>query len=370
MLPIKMPGCRASKGSLNLLLILAGASLAACANLPPPSSHMPLGRVDAPPSGLVSLCESAPEICHFDKARLLTASRPDPSRPTGSIGAGSYDMQKMPNAIRGRLAAAEVEIDDTSLKTGGTQRTTHQKHQIGRTDIELNSGADVVPGSFVGSHSDRSAETPRTRLVEIDLSDESAQHSVASPAISHAASAAWELGRQIAEVFSPEPTFDVTEETTPLAIASNSRATQVSARPFDAITPLVFDDLLFEKVDRINRLINAAISPRTDADNYGRDEEWTLPLTFALSRYGDCEDYALEKRLALIKAGVPASSLYLAVAYSKLTGRHALLVLSTDKGDYVLDNMTADIKPWQATNYTWISRQSSEDPLEWVSLRL
>lgn len=50
-------------------------------------------------------------------------------------------------------------------------------------------------------------------------------------------------------------------------------------------------------------------------------------------------------------------------------GRHAVLTVATDKGDFVLDNLREEIVSWNATGYTWIERQDPKRPMGWVSLR-
>jgi len=92
---------------------------------------------------------------------------------------------------------------------------------------------------------------------------------------------------------------------------------------------------------------------------------WTIPT----DGYGDCDDYAVTKRKELLDAGFPVSALRLAVVYSPRTARHAVLTVTTDKGDLVLDNMAETIVSWNATGYTWIERQAATDPMKWVSLR-
>jgi hypothetical protein len=33
-----------------------------------------------------------------------------------------------------------------------------------------------------------------------------------------------------------------------------------------------------------------------------------------------------------------------------------------------VDSLTSEIRPWSNTSYRWLERQSSENPLKWVSL--
>lgn len=147
------------------------------------------------------------------------------------------------------------------------------------------------------------------------------------------------------------------------AIAALERETAQPALPVDADGTLIADSALFSLLNRVNQSINMAIRPRDDIDVHGVEEFWTLPLSVEGIAEGDCEDYALEKRRALMEAGIPESALFLAVGYSRATGRHAVLVVSTDSGDYVLDNMTPYITPWSQAPYTWLLRQVPGDLL-------
>ncbi len=73
--------------------------------------------------------------------------------------------------------------------------------------------------------------------------------------------------------------------------------------------------------------------------------------------YGDCEDYALEKRRQLIAAGVPETALSMAVAFTARGESHAVLMVSLESGDWVLDNLTPWATPWGDLNYRWVERQ-------------
>lgn len=49
--------------------------------------------------------------------------------------------------------------------------------------------------------------------------------------------------------------------------------------------------------------------------------------------------------------------------------RHAVLTVTTNKGDYVLDNMRGEILSWSCAGYTWVERQAANNPWTWVSLQ-
>ena len=130
-------------------------------------------------------------------------------------------------------------------------------------------------------------------------------------------------------------------------------------------TVLALDAAMWQRLKTVNHTVNTAIAPEEDQTHYGRNEFWTIPT----DGHGDCEDYALTKRKELLDAGLPASALRLAVVYSIKTALHAVLTVSTDKGDLVLDNVTDAIVAWNATDFTWIMVQDKANPLWWDSLR-
>lgn len=118
------------------------------------------------------------------------------------------------------------------------------------------------------------------------------------------------------------------------------------------------------ELDRVNRRFNKEIEPVSDMDNYGVTEFWSMPR----NAKGDCEDYALLKRQALMRAGWPASALLLTVVLDEKNEGHAILTVRTVAGDFVLDNKTDDMKLWHKTPYRFIMRQSYLNPKLWMSL--
>jgi predicted transglutaminase-like cysteine proteinase len=117
-------------------------------------------------------------------------------------------------------------------------------------------------------------------------------------------------------------------------------------------------------LQRINLWVNTHVKPMTDMDHWGVVERWNYPD----DGYGDCEDYALEKRKMLIQAGWPREALLMTVVRDKNGDGHAILTAKTDKGEYILDNQTGDILLWSDTGYRFVKRQSQSDPNVWVAL--
>ena len=117
----------------------------------------------------------------------------------------------------------------------------------------------------------------------------------------------------------------------------------------------------------VNNQVNDMMRPSTDERTYGVEDYWNDPALVYGVR-GDCEDFALEKRRLLIDRGMPAAALSIAIVRTRRDEEHAVLVVTSKAGDYVLDNLAADVKPWRRSGYTWISRQGPGDDLSWVSL--
>lgn len=126
------------------------------------------------------------------------------------------------------------------------------------------------------------------------------------------------------------------------------------------------DEELLAVAHAVNAQVNVAITYRSDRDQWDAEEAWVLPISEAQVNYGDCEDYALEKRQALLELGVPASRLALVTGWSRSTGMHAVLMLRMPDADYVLDNNSPYLLPAGETPYRWLSLQQGENLLQWA----
>ena len=120
----------------------------------------------------------------------------------------------------------------------------------------------------------------------------------------------------------------------------------------------------WRELDRVNRFVNERIKPMTDLEQHGIVEHWGYPE----SGYGDCEDYVLLKRRMLMQLGWPREALLITVVRDKQGDGHAVLTVRADRGELVLDNQVAEIRPWHDTGYRFTKRQSQTDPNVWVSL--
>jgi len=106
----------------------------------------------------------------------------------------------------------------------------------------------------------------------------------------------------------------------------------------------------------INVTVNRSIRPKRDTADV-----WELN-----PQSGDCEDYVLSKRSALIKRGVSSGALRIAYTHTRRGEPHAILVVKTSQGDFVLDNLSNSVKSLRASGYT-IRSMSSSNPTRWVA---
>ncbi|MGN6489163.1 MAG: transglutaminase-like cysteine peptidase [Devosia sp.] len=130
------------------------------------------------------------------------------------------------------------------------------------------------------------------------------------------------------------------------------------------VEAMPLDERRWAQLVDTNNLINAAVVPVTDIDYYHEDEVWAYPT----DGYGDCEDFALAKRKALIADGWNPSTLLITVVREVNGAGHAVLMVRTDRGDLVLDNQDGRILLWNQTPYQYLKRQSQADASRWVDL--
>ena len=116
-------------------------------------------------------------------------------------------------------------------------------------------------------------------------------------------------------------------------------------------------------VRQINEGVNHDLTPMTDKDLHGKDEYWSYP-----DGAGDCEDFVLLKRKKLMQKGFSAADLLITVVRKPDGEGHAVLTLRTTQGDFVLDNLNNEVKPWTTTPYRFLKRQASFHAGRWVSI--
>jgi predicted transglutaminase-like cysteine proteinase len=134
-------------------------------------------------------------------------------------------------------------------------------------------------------------------------------------------------------------------------------------KPLPALD-VVLDDKARSDLKQVNDWVNHTIKPETDMDHYHMIQWWRYPDDGA----GACHSYALLKRRLLIQAGWPRQALLMTIVHEADGEGHAVLTVETDRGEFILDNLTDDIVLWSKTPYRYYKRQSQDDPNVWVWL--
>ena len=119
-------------------------------------------------------------------------------------------------------------------------------------------------------------------------------------------------------------------------------------------------------LNRVNEWVNHNIRPMTDMDHFGMIQWRRYPD----DGIGACHSYALLKRRMLIQAGWPREALLMTIVetdYGRGEG-HAVITVKTDRGEFILDNLTDEILLWSQTPYLYYKRQSQSDPNAWVRI--
>ncbi len=142
------------------------------------------------------------------------------------------------------------------------------------------------------------------------------------------------------------------------------RQPQECSQPALPARDIALNKASWQTLNRINRRVNAEIAPVSNLDHWGTIlDHWDYPT----DGKGDCKIYALYKRKLLIERGFPRQALLMTIVRDLEGEGHAILTVRTDRGDFILDNLTDSIRPWTATGYRYVKRQSQQDPNVWLS---
>jgi predicted transglutaminase-like cysteine proteinase len=132
----------------------------------------------------------------------------------------------------------------------------------------------------------------------------------------------------------------------------------------EAPREVVLTPTLLQQLFSSNSFANSRVKWTSDVELYGRTEHWA----YALGR-GDCEDIVLLKRRLLTKAGWPLSALLITVVEdpSANNGRHAILTIRTDHGEFILDNQTPEVLFWHELSLPDAAKRDGPEGLACVS---
>jgi predicted transglutaminase-like cysteine proteinase len=120
---------------------------------------------------------------------------------------------------------------------------------------------------------------------------------------------------------------------------------------------------VWKQIVAMNTKINREIDPVTDMEHWGVVDRWDM----AEDGRGDCEEYVLVKRKKLAEAGIPRRAMLVTVVIDEENAGHAVLMIRTDRGDFILDNKRNSVLTWQQTGYVYVKREA-QDRVAWTSL--
>jgi len=107
--------------------------------------------------------------------------------------------------------------------------------------------------------------------------------------------------------------------------------------------------------ERINSDVNASVTYKTDLEQFGVPEFWCE----ARNGFDDCDGYALLKRALLKEQGFDELCIHIATCWINVvaidTG-HCVLIVETDKGQFILDNNLKDPVPlnFESVGYKYL----------------
>lgn len=136
------------------------------------------------------------------------------------------------------------------------------------------------------------------------------------------------------------------------------------AAPAVETVRVALDAAAWRTLNDINRNLNRAIRHTPDERQFGRADHWAVPS--GRDARGDCEDYVLAKRRAALRAGFPPEALSIALVRTRWGELHAVLLVATDRGEMVLDNLSPRVLRWDQVDYVWLERQVAGDALRWA----
>ena len=128
--------------------------------------------------------------------------------------------------------------------------------------------------------------------------------------------------------------------------------------------PIPLTKARWAELAKVNQDVNRTIQPEANLAGV-MAEEWLVA-----PRRGDCNDYAVTKRHALLARGWPSHSLLLTEVVIASGEHHLILVVRTSEDDFVLDNLSAQVRPVSQIDYEWVRAQQIENPKFWSKINV
>jgi predicted transglutaminase-like cysteine proteinase len=132
------------------------------------------------------------------------------------------------------------------------------------------------------------------------------------------------------------------------------------ARPLFRGGPAVLTSGKMRQLAAVNARVNRAIRPEPNTHGLSAEKWLIAPPS------GECHDYAVTKRHDLLAAGWPQRDLLLAEVLTPTNEHHLVLIVRTDKGNLVADNLNPAIRTFEETPYWLVRVQSPANPEFWT----
>jgi predicted transglutaminase-like cysteine proteinase len=120
---------------------------------------------------------------------------------------------------------------------------------------------------------------------------------------------------------------------------------------------LILTDENWALIQRVNTHWNREIDYAPDREIYKKSDYWNFPKEVDGHLRGDCEDYAIAKKMNLWEFHKLPSFYALGWCYPfkpiKKRGYHAVLMIHAGRGAYVLDNRFRMVYYYKDCGYKW-----------------
>jgi len=93
---------------------------------------------------------------------------------------------------------------------------------------------------------------------------------------------------------------------------------------------------------RVQISVNNRVKYVSDREQFNESDKWSD----ACDDKGDCEDYAEAKQQLLLQEGFPELCMARGTCWTETGQYHAVLLVNTHKGVYILDNRQHYVMPW------------------------
>ena len=149
------------------------------------------------------------------------------------------------------------------------------------------------------------------------------------------------LGTPFVKTYSAQqlPRWSAIQQST---LNTRFNATDKAFEDWDGFITKAKNDPPLRKMMKTNVFVNK-FAYKQDNWVYDQDDYWASPAEM-FKNGGDCEDFAIAKYTALRSLGVPEDRMRAAIVHDNQKNiAHAILIVYTDQGPYILDNQEKNI---------------------------